>query len=160
MSTFVPGLVALSLASGLVGGVFLSFSDFVMRSLGASQPVAGIEAMQQINRKVYRSVFMVLLLGTGPVAIAASVLAAFAVGGAMALAVGAGAAVYVLGVMAVTIAGNVPMNERLDRMAFGAAETRAYWPVYLRRWTGWNHVRVLASTLSAALFATGAVLAG
>ena len=40
--------------------VFLTFSDFVMKSLFASQPATGTEAMQIINRKVYHSIFMVL----------------------------------------------------------------------------------------------------
>ena len=42
----------------LLAGVFLSFSDFVMRSLAATQPAGGIEAMQQINRKVFRTLFI------------------------------------------------------------------------------------------------------
>ena len=51
------------IAFALVAGVFLTFSDFVMRSLAATQPAGGIEAMQQINRKVFRTLFMVLLIG-------------------------------------------------------------------------------------------------
>ena len=61
------GLVALALAAALVAGVFLTFSDFVMPSLFAAAPSAGTEAMQIINRKVYRSIFMVLLIGLIPV---------------------------------------------------------------------------------------------
>ena len=75
-------LAAASIAAGLVAGVFLTFSDFVMRSLGASAPAAGMEAMQQINRKVYRSVFMVLLLGLVPVSLAIAVYAAVSGGSA------------------------------------------------------------------------------
>ena len=48
---------------GLVAGVFLTFSDFVMKSLAASRPASGIESMQIINRKVFKTVFMALLLG-------------------------------------------------------------------------------------------------
>lgn len=40
-------------AYGLVAGVFLTFSDFVMRSLGAVTPASGIAAIQSINRRVY-----------------------------------------------------------------------------------------------------------
>ena len=48
------------IATGLVAGVFLTFSDFVMRSLSASEAIAGAEAMQEINRKVYGSIFLTL----------------------------------------------------------------------------------------------------
>ena len=51
------------IATGLVAGVFLTFSDFVMRSLAASEAIAGAEAMQEINRKVYGSIFLTLFLG-------------------------------------------------------------------------------------------------
>ena len=51
------------IACGLVSGVFLTFSDFVMRSLDRAETAAGIEVMQVINREVFRSIFMFLLLG-------------------------------------------------------------------------------------------------
>ena len=51
----VWGLIALAMATGLLAGVFLTFSDFVMESLLASKASAGTEAMQIINRKVYHS---------------------------------------------------------------------------------------------------------
>ena len=51
------------IACGVVSGVFLTFSDFVMRSLDGARTAAGVEVMQVINREVFRSVFMFLLLG-------------------------------------------------------------------------------------------------
>ena len=38
------------IATGLLAGVFLTFADFIMRSLTSARP----KAMQEINRKVYR----------------------------------------------------------------------------------------------------------
>ena len=92
---FVYGLSGLLLA--LIAGVFLAFSDFVMRSLRAATPSAGIEAMQLINRKVYSSVFLVWLLGMAPVSAA---LAFYAWGFVEGLAQDwfiAGGVIYVLG---------------------------------------------------------------
>ena len=51
------------IAFALVSGVFRTFSDFVMRSLDGAKRNLGIEGMQVINREVYRSIFMFLLLG-------------------------------------------------------------------------------------------------
>ena len=63
------------IATALIAGVFLAFSDFIMRSLASAQPAAGAEAMQEVNRKVYRSIFLslffamtagsVLMIGAG-----------------------------------------------------------------------------------------------
>ena len=86
------------IACAMVGGVFLTFSDFVMRSLAASTSEGGIEAMQIINRKVYRTVFMVLLLGMAalsPVLIGTAVLA---VSGPASTWMIVGGALYLVGV--------------------------------------------------------------
>ena len=53
------------LAYALVAGAFLAFSDVIMRSLSLTGGVGGVEAMQVINREVFRRVFMALFLGLG-----------------------------------------------------------------------------------------------
>jgi uncharacterized membrane protein len=57
---------------------------------------------------------------------------------------------YLVGSFGVTMAFNVPRNNRLARMAAESAEAAAYWPVYVREWLFWNHVRTAASLLSTA----------
>jgi uncharacterized membrane protein len=150
----ITALVAAAMAAGLVAGVFLSFSDFVMRSLSAAAPQAGIEAMQLINRKVYRSVFMVLLMGLGPLAL---ILALLAADRPQAVWVWAGALVYLIGVMAVSVLRNVPMNQRLDRINRHHDTTAAYWGAYTRTWTWWNHIRTLAAGFAAIFFIIAAL---
>lgn len=141
-------LIAATLASGLVAGVFLTFSDFVMRSLGRSTPRPGIEAMQMINREVYRSVFMALLVGMALASIALAVAGIALFGGAVAGWLTAAAVAYLAGVMAVTAAANVPMNQRLDVEDPASTAARSLWQAYLRNWTRWNHLRTLASGLA------------
>ena len=137
------------IATALVAGVFFTFSDFIMRSLIAAQPVSGAEAMQEINRKVYSSAFLALF---------------FAVTGASALLLGAGltapglatpwlvagGAIYLIGVFGVTVFGNVPMNKRLDALPLG--ESVGYWRTYARRWTRLNHIRAISSAAAAIAF--------
>ncbi|MCR9136788.1 MAG: hypothetical protein NXI27_12375 [Alphaproteobacteria bacterium] len=57
------------LAYAFVGGVFLAFSDFLMRSLAMTGGHGGVEAMQLINREVFRWVFMALFLGSAVVSV-------------------------------------------------------------------------------------------
>jgi uncharacterized membrane protein len=71
----------------------------------------------------------------------------------------AGAALYLVGCLGVTIVGNVPLNNRLARVEAGTEEAREVWGVYLRRWTFWNHVRTAAS-LAASVAYGWALLAG
>ena len=71
MSTVIILLLQFSiLAYALVAGVFLAFSDFIMRSLAITNGSGGVEAMQAINREVFRWIFMALFLGMAPVSLA------------------------------------------------------------------------------------------
>ena len=143
----------------LVAGVFLSFSDFVMRGLAAAPGTAGAAGMVGLNRTVYRSVFMVLLIGFVPASVALGAVALWQMQGAAQALTLTGALAYITGVMAVTGRGNVPMNQRLDALADRPAEVSAYWPRYLRGWTKLNHLRVAASATAALAWGIAAGLA-
>lgn len=152
----ILSLTASGLASALVAGVFLTFSDFVMQSLSSAHPRAGTGAMQIINRKVYKTIFMVLLMGMVPVSLAWLAYGSIFAHGSGTWPVILAALVYLIGVFAVTAFGNVPMNQRLDAMPLAqAADT--YWPDYVQGWIRWNHVRWVSATLAAIGFVYAAL---
>ncbi|MCU4653964.1 DUF1772 domain-containing protein [Roseibacterium sp. SDUM158016] len=152
-------LTAAGLLMALVAGVFLSFSDFVMRGLAEAPEGHGAAGMVGLNRTVYRSAFMGLLMGFAPGSLALAALALWHLDGAARVVVVAGTGAYILGVMAVTGLGNVPMNTRLDDLSRSAEGTSGYWPGYAARWTRLNHLRVAASTFAAAAWLMAAQLA-
>ncbi|SFN57933.1 Uncharacterized membrane protein [Roseovarius lutimaris] len=147
-----------ALVMALVAGVFLAFSDFVMRSLRVATLTTGVEAMQQINRKVYGSVFLVGLLGLAPVSLGLAGYGVMSMSGPAAGWIIVGGLIYFAGTFLVTMLGNVPMNQRLDHMVLSAPETRDYWQVYARDWTRWNHLRTAASAIGSACLLIGLVL--
>ena len=151
-------LVALTLATGLVAGVFLSFSDFVMKSLRAAAPAAGAEAMQVINRKVYKSVFMVLLVGLVPVTVLVALAATFILDATVSLWLVAAGVLYFFGVFVVSAVGNIPMNRQLDGMPQGGVAAQRYWPDYVRGWVVWNHVRTVTSLGAMAAYLVAALV--
>lgn len=151
-------LLTAGLLMALVAGVFLSFSDFVMRGLAQAPDATGAEGMVGLNRTVYRSIFMVLLMGFAPVALGLAGLAFWRLEGPAVPLIIAGAAAYVLGAFAVTGMGNVPMNQRLDALALEGAGYGVYWQDYVRGWTSLNHVRTAASTFAAAAWLAAANL--
>ena len=150
-------LLVAATACWLCAGVFGAFSDFLTRSFAAMPAPAGIAAMQSINRVIYRSAFVFFLIALVPLSafIAAFALLYPAAGWSLALA---GAAVYLLGVMGTTGFGNIPMNERLDKMDPATDEAASYWQVYLRRWTRLNHLRSLACVIAALLYSGALVM--
>ncbi len=130
---------------GLIAGVFLAFSDFVMKALIGASPAGGIEAMQLINRKVYGSVFMALLIAMLVISVALVPYAVVYMTSPAVVWIICGCVLYLIGVFIVTVAFNVPMNQRLDAMNHESNETASYWTVYASSWTLWNHVRTIAS---------------
>ena len=140
------------LAYGLVGGVFLAFSDFIMRSLSLTGGTGGVEVMQLINREVFRWVFMGLFLGMAAASLVIAVYGGFLIGGGPGTLMMMAGLVYFAGCFGVTVFFNVPMNEVLAGMDPSSEATRDYWTgTYLPRWTFWNTVRTMACALSAAL---------
>lgn len=153
--------LALCLGAATVGGVFFAFSTFIMRALAQLPVAAGIAAMQRINVVVLNPLFLGVFVGTALLSVAAIVIA-FLQGASphAELWLGAGLA-FALGSFGVTAACNVPRNERLAQWPAESREAAEYWPVYVREWLRWNHVRTIASLLAAgcaaaALHGTGA----
>lgn len=134
------------IGAATVGGVFFAFSSFVMKALAQLPPEQGVAAMQRINIVVISPWFMGLFGGTLLLSIACVAVSLMA-WQPMLLAAGL---LYALGTFGVTGALNVPRNERLARMDAASPEAAAYWPVYVREWTFWNHVRTVAALASAA----------
>ncbi|MFD8234428.1 DUF1772 domain-containing protein [Streptomyces sp. NPDC059696] len=133
------------LGTGLVAGVFCGFSTFVMRGLGMLPPAQGVAAMKAINVAAVTPPFMAVFLGSAALCavIAVVTFVLWPDEGTVELLVGS--ALYLFGSFGVTMVANVPRNDELARHDPDTPEAAAYWPVYLREWTLWNHVRTAAS---------------
>lgn len=141
------------LGCGLAAGVFFAFSSFVMDGLGELAPAAGIDAMNAINRRAPTPLFMTALFGTALVCAALAVRAVTTWGDRSATLLLAGAVLYLVGAIAVTMGRNVPLNDALMALDPHSAEAADRWSAYVRDWTAWNHVRTVASLAASGLLA-------
>jgi uncharacterized membrane protein len=141
-----------ALGSALVGGVFFAFSAFVMKALARLPRGEGMAAMQSINIVVLNSWFLGVLFGTGAASMAAMIVAAVRWHEAGASYLFIGGAEYLLGSLGVTILCNVPRNEALASVLPEEPAGESLWADYVKGWTAWNHVRVVASVAAALLF--------
>lgn len=148
----------LALWSAMIGGVFSAFSEFVMAGLLRSAPPGGIESMQHINRTVLKTqfVFGIFAIAVGSIAFAIYGNGAFE--GAARSAVIVAPVVYVPTVFLMTLFGNVPMNNRLERLDHTSVEAEAYWATYGRVWTRLNHVRWLGCMVTACIYLAAGVM--
>jgi uncharacterized membrane protein len=153
IESWIDGLTfATALGCGLVGGVFFAFSSFVMPALGRLPAAQAIAAMQSINVMAITPVFMLALFGTALCCAVLAVVALVRPDDVGASAVLAGSGLYLVGTIFVTMAFNVPRNNRLAA-AHAAPSEGALWTEYLTSWTRWNHVRTGAA-LGASAFMT------
>jgi uncharacterized membrane protein len=138
------------LGAATIGGVFFAFSTFVMGALAQLPPAAGVLAMQRINVVVLNPLFLGTFVGTAGLHGVIAALAVVGWDGRRSVLLLAGAVLYLGGCFGVTMACNVPRNDRLMAAPADSAAARDYWPVYLREWTWWNHVRTVAALAAAA----------
>jgi uncharacterized membrane protein len=157
METLVVVLLAVAaVGAGLAAGVFYAFSGFVVQGLDLLPAPEAARAMRSVNVTAVRPPLMVELFGTALVAVVVAVVAVVdgATGAWWAVA---GAAVYLVAVVGVTAAANVPRN---DALAAAPAQDDALaraWAAFRPGWTAWNHVRTAGGAAAAALFVVALV---
>ncbi|OZB95320.1 DUF1772 domain-containing protein [Paenibacillus sp. XY044] len=136
---------ATTLGSGLLAGVFFTFSTFVMTSLGRLPAEQSISAMQSINSTILQSLFMLIFMGTTILSVILGIASFFKMGNSSAVYVLIGSLFIIVGVFLVTVIFNVPLNDSLAAANPGAADGAQVWSDYVAGWVPWNHVRTISS---------------
>ncbi|MGX6446899.1 anthrone oxygenase family protein [Patulibacter sp. S7RM1-6] len=150
---------AAAVACGASAGVFTAFSTFVLPALDRLPAPAAAAAMQAVNRAAVTPPFMTLLFGSAGLCLGVGAVAAAGWDGEGARWATAGAAVFLVGVIGVTVVRNVPLNDALAAVVPDGPDAAGEWARYRRAWGGWNHVRTVAGVAATALL-TGALLRG
>ncbi|MBV1877151.1 MAG: DUF1772 domain-containing protein [Pseudomonadales bacterium] len=142
----------LAFAATLMGGVFYAFSSFVMTALSNIESSEGIKAMQQVNIDVFCWSFSLLFFGLPVVFLGFAIYAFIYLPVVVAAIFIAGSMVYLMGSLLVMAVANVPLNNRLARLDPEADNACEVWQAYQVKWTGWNHVRVVACLGSSLIY--------
>lgn len=140
-----------TLSAGLMAGIYFAFSVFVVHALDAAGRATGMAAMQSINRVIVRSAFLPLFFASSLACLFLAVRGVILWGTPGAWQMASGGALYLIGMLLVTIIGNVPLNNALEATDAGGPEGEAMWCHYRQRWLAWNHVRTLSCTGALAL---------
>lgn len=152
-NTLVIVLCAVAaLGSALVGGFFFAFSAVTMKALGRLPAAHGVAAMQSINVVVLNAWFFSTFFGTAALCMVLAAYFLFSWQAPASVYVLLASALYLVGVIVVTMVFSVPLNQALAARDPASAEADGLWRRYLRVWTAWNHVRTVAPLLAAAAF--------
>lgn len=139
-----------ALGCATVAGLFYAFSSFVMAGLDRRSPATAVGAMQGINAAALTPPLLLPLFGTALLCLAVAVAALIEREGAASWLGLAGAAIYLAGIVGVTMGANVPLNNHIDEVDPEGPAAAEEWSRYLRRWAAWNHVRTLAGIAATA----------
>lgn len=148
-------LLNVALALGLLAaawsaGFFWTWSFTVMPGLGVAAP----EAMGAVNANARSAGFAFVFFGPPLFAALAGGLALVVQARPAALAVFAAVVMYAAGVLAVTFAVHLPLNEWLAAAPGAAGEV---WRDDAAPWTAWNHLRTAGATTAFLLLVVAAV---
>jgi uncharacterized membrane protein len=164
MSEFLRGaaLIAATLATGMMAGVFALYSHTIMRGLGRTDDRTFVGAFQAIDRAIINPLFMLTFLGALLFTGLAAVVHLGEDGRRVLPWIGAALVLYVV-TFAITIGVNVPLNNgikaagEIDRIGDPAAVRKRFNEA---RWATWNHVRTLTTTVAFGCLAWALVMYG
>lgn len=145
-------LLITAVLTALIAGLFYAYSCSVVLGLGKLSDSEYLRAMQSINREILNPVFFMSFIGTA-VLLPVSV---FVFRGQQPVFIFLLLATlaYLIGVFGVTAAGNVPMNDFLDKFDISGATSEAVKQMrehFENKWNFLNNIRSVFAVVSVIL---------
>lgn len=142
------------IVTGLMSGLFFAYSTSVSPGLKNISDAGSLASMQSINRSILNPIFFMVFFGA---LILLPLNAYLQFERSLTLRSGlflVAAIIYIVGAFGVTILGNIPLNNALDKFDLSNAspeKMRSMRNVFEARWNNLNLVRTIASTISFAM---------
>ena len=137
--------------SGLMAGLFYAWSISVTPGLAKIKDASYLHAFQSMNRAILNPLFFVVFFG---LVVLLPLLSYFtfqhSTGNQFWLVVSA-TVVYFVGIMAVTIAGNIPLNNKLEALQIESMtpeQMDEFRKGFESKWNRLNHIRTISSILT------------
>tara|TARA_R110002096_G_scaffold279497_1_gene473702 strand:+ start:608 stop:1096 length:489 start_codon:yes stop_codon:yes gene_type:complete len=144
------GAIALILLTGLSAGLCFTWSNAITPGIGRLDDVGYLSAFQQMNRSIINPLFILVFFGPFFLGLINLYLFNNASSSMIWLLIFAIAS-YFFGVLLVTVFGNVPLNEILDKTDLGKASFEDLKLLRDRFETKWNRlhlIRTISSVIS------------
>ena len=151
-------LLITTVLTALITGLFYAYSCSVVLGLGKLHNAEYLRAMQNINREILNPVFFTSFMGA-VILLPASTFVFRGQQTVFTFLLLASLA-YLVGVFGVTVAGNVPMNDRLDAFDISGASAEAVKKMrdgFESRWNFLNNIRTAFSVITIILVACACI---
>ncbi len=143
-------LFFLTLLTGLLAGVFFTWTNAITPGIGRLNDVGYLQAFQHMNNTILNPLFYIVIIGP----LLLSFIAVFINkenGGFIFRLICATAIIYFLGVFIVTILGNIPLNDMLDKTnleGISLEDAKSLREKFETKWNNLHLIRTLSSSTS------------
>jgi len=142
--------IVLVLLTGLSAGLCFTWSNAVTTGIGLLDDLGYLSAFQQMNRTILNPTFFIVFLGPIPLHLINIYLFKSTSSTTLWLLILA-TVIYFLGVVLITIFGNVPLNEMLDKTNLGSEsveELKSLRDAFENKWNRLHQIRTISSSIS------------
>lgn len=142
-------LLFATLLKGLLAGVFFTWTNAITPGIGRLDDVHYLQAFQHMNRTIINPLFYIVIISP----LFLSPLSSYLYKSnrlMLRLLIGA-SFIYFMGVFAVTMLGNIPLNIMLDNIQLSTIsleEAKIFRDNYEVRWNNLHLIRTITSTIS------------
>lgn len=143
-------IIALVLLTGLSAGLCFTWSNAITPGIGRLEDLGYLQSFQQMNRTILNPVFFIVFFGPFFLNLITIYLFKSSSNTMLVLLI-TGAAFYFFGLILITIFGNVPLNEMLDKTDLSMAsidELKQLREKFEVRWNRLHSIRTVTSVIS------------
>lgn len=143
-------LILVTLLTGLTAGLCFTWNNAVTPGIGQLADMGYLRSFQEMNRTIINPIFLIVFFGPFFLHIANIFLFKSSSDTILWLVMVSGA-LYIIGLVAITIFGNVPLNELLDKtdlMQASAEELKLLRDKFEVKWNRFHLIRTISSILS------------
>lgn len=143
-------LLLTTLLTGLTAGLCFTWNNAVTPGVGQLVDLGYLRSFQEMNRAIINPTFMIVFFGPFFLHIANIFLLKTTSTTILWMAIGS-ATLYIVGLVLVTIFGNVPLNELLDKtdlMQASVEELQLLREKFENKWNSLHRIRTISSIMS------------
>ena len=162
LSLNLTSLLLSTFLTGLTAGLCFTWANAVTPGIGRLDDLGFLHAFQQMNRAILNPIFIIVFMGPFITHVANIFLFKSAHPTVFFLVITA-AILYIVGLVLMTVFGNVPLNEMLDKVDLLSAspeELKTLRDQFEVRWNQFHMIRTITTSLSFALLIISIVLHG
>ncbi len=144
-------LITTTLFSGMIAGLFYAWTISVTPGLAKIDNSSYLKAFQSMNRAILNPAFFIAFFGVLALLIYHSYVSFTSQDQAQSWLIISATILYILGIMAVTIAGNIPLNNSLESLqieSMSIEQMETFRSGFENKWNALNLIRTVCSAVS------------